>query len=397
MLHITVVTAQGKRKPRRKSQQAGPPEAWANWRASLAEVPAHGGAEFALYTDCRLTGDAAAFGPYSVINTVAWWPDELTGVRYFAIRRPRPVILRVRDHLRQPSSPMSETWLVNSAVDDEIAALLSLALGRRFHAGGLTREFDPDGDPAGQPFEFQHSPAYLPEGNQRTGWQLPEARTVTSLPDASRVLDQYVRLGGGEARALARAARSFGNAMWVAEADPQEAWLKLVAAVEAAAVTSASQNVDPLEALAEWRPDLAQLLAGVELDIRVRLAEELWPLVGSTKRFVDFLMRYLPPEPAHRPTVGRLDWENLRPAFRAIYARRSEALHEALPIPWGMWGAPRPDGDAWWEAMPGIATTHGGLEYSASEAPMFLHTFMYIVRGTLLNWWAQMAAGPEPR
>jgi hypothetical protein len=48
-------------------------------------------------------------------------------------------------------------------------------------------------------------------------------------------LQRYFRLERGQANALVRAARSHQAALWAAEGDPRQAWLKLISAVEAAA------------------------------------------------------------------------------------------------------------------------------------------------------------------
>lgn len=93
-----------------------------------------------------------------------------------------------------------------------------------------------------------------------------------------------------------------------------------------------------------------------------------------------------------------LDWSKLRPAFAEIYDRRSEAVHGGVPIPWAMCFSPReePEAGAVEEAVGALGVWSGGDAYwPASTVPMYLNTFAYIVRGSLLNWWKSLPGPPQ--
>ena len=95
-------------------------------------------------------------GPYDLLNTVAHWPGPA------AIGTPTPVlVLRANMHLSEggPSqmdlSKESVADYYGGDLDDELAALLALALGRRMRSGGITRRGYGD-DERGTPSESDH-------------------------------------------------------------------------------------------------------------------------------------------------------------------------------------------------------------------------------------------------
>ena len=84
-----------------------------------------------------------------------------------------PIILRAAIHLPDYQPP--DKWETDESLyhggglwEDELAALTSVALGVRIHAGGISREFEPGQDPYGQPREWQHKskPVVLIRSNQ---------------------------------------------------------------------------------------------------------------------------------------------------------------------------------------------------------------------------------------
>jgi hypothetical protein len=127
-------------------------------------------------------------------------------------------------------------------------------------------------------------------------------------------------------------------------------------------------------------------------------------LFKVSDKFVTFLETYLPAAPEPRPTMCGLSWPDLHEEFITIYGRRSEALHEGVPIPWPMTMPPREtENGALEEYSPGLGSWSGGGYWSAQATPMYLNTFAYIVRGALMKWWQSMVpadgkteeAGPE--
>jgi hypothetical protein len=377
---------------RRKSHSIEPslPSAsWANWQAALAGEASRRWAEFAVYTDCHCTGDMRNSGwPYQLINTIPIFDDMLESKNQGSAwrRQPQALILRVHDHLADPADQLSATWLQNSDVADELSALLSLALARRFRAGGLTRLREPGTDPEGQPYEYGRSVPELPHGGR--AWsrlRLPAHREEVDLTQATPLLSLYPKISSAAAEVLLRAAVAYRGAIWIAEGDPEEAWLRLVSAVEAAASFWRAHSASDLEAVKEYRPDLYALLETKGAEFANEAATMLSPLIGSVRKFVGFLLHYLPEPPGVRPAEGAVDWGNLSPALAAIYNVRSRALHDGTSFPFEMLVPPMGVGEHFAEVFP-LPSQNEGI------APMYLGTFAYIARGALANWWADLAA-----
>ena len=73
--------------------------------------------------------------------------------------------------------------------------------------------------------------------------------------------------------------------------------------------------------------------------------------------------------------------------LRQVYNYRSKALHSGTPFPDPMCSAPF-DTDSRPEERPSsISAAAAGAVWQAKDLPMYLHTFAYITRGALLNWW----------
>lgn len=327
------------------------PEAWRHWLALQHGLPRGGAWEFILYSDAWLTGGPEfQLGPFHIFNTVpARIPAEMAPA----------VVVRADSYLPPPKIPAMgqtnvETWL-GLSLDDEIAVLLSLALGARVRAGGLIREFEQDADPRGRPVEYLHRPpTWTPPPDNR--FMLP------GLLGGHRGLDEAVshlnRLPSTPAAtvvALLRGARQYRDALWLGDSDPHLAWLLLVSAVESC-------------------------------------ARHLADLPGPTSKFVEFIMRFAPGPPALRPEFSRVDWNQLRKAVKTVYAHRSAALHEGRPMPAPLCQPPHvlQDGIPS-ERPPGLGSAAGASTWKPEDLPMHLHVFAHVVRGALLAWWREVS------
>jgi hypothetical protein len=114
------------------------PTAWANWRAARAGTPTLGAYEAALHTDAHVTGEVRdGLDPYRLFHPVD--TAMLLDGRGLGVG----AVLRVEQHLDQlPPAPedmvrtSTDHFLGNATTTDQIACLLSLALGVRFRSGG---------------------------------------------------------------------------------------------------------------------------------------------------------------------------------------------------------------------------------------------------------------------
>src|SRR5688572_8906948 len=111
----------------------GVPQILENWLAADAGAPVVETIEVPLYSDAWITGEASKLRPYSVINLVP----------LNAPADAPTLILRADVHLEWSHGTLTETddskWTGARSLGDELAVLLSLAMGARIAAGAITR------------------------------------------------------------------------------------------------------------------------------------------------------------------------------------------------------------------------------------------------------------------
>lgn len=328
-----------------------------NWRAFVERKPSDYGYEVPLFTDAQLSafGDLA-FGPYKFFRV---YPGEATS-RVFKTM----IVMRVDVHMTVEVHQMladlekSESSAYHGGdLDDEICGLLSLVFGIRLSPGDITREFSSRGDPRGYPGSPSPEPTL-----DHNGWGslIPRlSRTIdpVSLP---AILQSYPALQKEDATPLVKAARLYQQATWHSDGNPSYSWLTLVSAVETAAN--------------RWSKS-----------------------VSSKKRFLDFILRFLPGPPEKRPEERcRFPFEDpgrVEEALRTIYHYRSLALHEGQPFPAPMCHPPQryKGTDESAEICLGQASGTLGGNWVHSDTPILLHAFEHMVRTSLLEWWRSLS------
>ncbi|MFC7905433.1 hypothetical protein ACWDRX_15900 [Streptomyces nigra] len=363
------------------------PWSWLNWEQMNHGRHSTQAAEYLIYSDAWLRRNEISAGPMHLTFGTAI-PDD----GHIA-----PVVtLRIDDHLPEfDIQPMEKTdvsgWL-NLTIDDEVACLLSLITGVRMRAGGMSREFKEGSDPRGSAhYHFHQTPNWTPLPVRKRIY--PGVNTADSREVASW-LERYPQLAREDSVALVRAARQFRDALWVAESDPELAWLFLVSAMEGpAGRTATTIDEDPVKMFSREMPDLAEAVGSTGGDDLLRtVAQRLLPIVKATNRFLTFTTTYAPAPPSVRPPeYAQVPWNKLRKKVGQVYSYRSKRLHEGVPFPYPM--CVRPDGaiPAPEEVPTGLAAAKGNAAWVAKDLPMHLHIFGYIVRGCLLNWWAERA------
>ncbi|MGW4994947.1 hypothetical protein ACWEQ3_46480 [Streptomyces mirabilis] len=351
--------------------------------------PRTGGTEFLLYSDSHVTGGLEiTCHPYVLTNCLGFPQSGRLG----------PVLaLYFDDHSPDLDvQPMDKTdtdgWL-NLTPDDEIACIISLVTEVRLRSGGPVRSFKGEEDLRGTPHLYGH---HVPEW---TATQRPIYPTLKQigLESLDGWMDRYFALGREDAVTLVRAARQFRDALWVADTDPELAWLLLVSALEVIAGREALRDVDPSELLRQELPGLAAQLVetGGEAHLAA-VAPQLVGVVRATARFMSCVEQYLPGPPPVRPEeyaqVG-WDWPNLKKRVSQVYGYRSARLHGGVPFPSPLCQVPMSSGAALDERPSGLAAAAGNASWLAKDLPMHLHTFGYIVRGCLLQWWQKSSSG----
>lgn len=347
------------------------------------------GYEYPLYSDARVVGQLRdGFGPYSFLNVL-----PLVKGNWIVNAA---MVLRAQVYLRYEIPDMSkrdeDLYHGGETIADELAALASLSLGVRVLAGGSSRRFDFGDDPLGLPEEGlgARKPTIHPSHPH------PMLPSVTNEPrmDELSILKSIPSIDSQRYVSLVRACRAYQQALWVAETDTNLAWVLLVSAVETAACDEISMDSSPEEILTDARPEFADYLKGLgDPGVFRRVAKEVSSILRSTKRFIDFALRYLPDPPEARPegTSLQVAWDSgsMGKILTKVYKYRSRFLHTALPFPAPMLGSfqvpgvvPPPE-----VPMVGLGSySHGGT-WTRKDTPITLHCFHYIVRGALINWW----------
>ena len=355
------------------------PFCYRNWKAMTAGLPSRNATEYCLYSDIIMFADPDQnHGPYKLMSL--FMSHKITGLR--------PVIaLQVEHH--NPNENRSHA--------DEIAAIVSLCLGIRLEAGPLTRAFNSNDDVRGHPvgWEYHKTPVLPPTQDHLLRAVIPAACGYHSMRDAE-VLSTLTKLSPSTATALFRAAKLYQNALWLAETQPELTWLMLVSAVEVAAGQWRSSKESALERMLDFKPDLADLLRPHGEELMSHVAVKIADFMGSTRKFRDFLLTFLPEPPIERTEEAHQHpWttEALKKTFNIIYGHRSKALHDGIPFPAPMCVPPL------WN---GGFSEHRGIyrekpealisqDWKIEDTPMYLYLFEYIVRNALLKWWHEMS------
>lgn len=365
------------------------PSSWVNYQAYTQGTPRTGAEEFGLYSDTHFNGQlTSGIEPYRFYNTMP--------TLGFADGLAECIVLRVDLHLAQHEMPdLARTDVSHwhgGAIDDELAALLCLATGRRLRSGGLVRVFVEGQDPAGHPIRWHHRAPSPP----RPG---PRRILVRSIEDASlgparELVAQVSRISNDAAIALIRAARSYADALWVGDSDPATSWLGFVSALETAADYWYRAPMDAVEALGIAKPRIKELLQDGNPEILEGVADELLGITGATAKFLKFVLAHLPSPPEDRPPADwQVDWTQtqLRKGLNVIYAHRSKALHSGIPLPGPMCVPPDEVADKVYAERPRGPIAIADSVWTDRDLPMCLHTFEYIVRGALNSWWSQLS------
>lgn len=375
-----------------QSTQIRGPFSYENWKASISGGPLLHTVEYPLFTDAHIIGGPfVKYGPYKLFNAI----------RMGNARSARPsMVLREDNYIDYKPPQMDKTDASRyhgGLLSDEIAALVSLCLGIRLKAGSKSRVFEPDGDASGLPISLEYSadPILL---IMESPLILPRARGEHNLENTA-ILSTFCSTPSSAAVALVRAARLYQEALWIVESTPELSWIMLTSAIETVAGYWRKESEPSIERLRA-----SESLAGLERELAShgdedfvkRVADYIAPYMGSTKKFVDFVLEFLPPPPEHRPPESfQISWElrAMKKNLSKIYDYRSKALHGGVPFPAPMSNPPhrfRQDSPQA-EIPTGLATSMKGGVWIAKDLPMLIHTFEYIVRCTLLNWWKSVA------
>ena len=374
------------------------PACYENWRSGQSGRRWSWVFEVSLFTDADVRGEIQeGLQPFQFLNTGC--PDTEYG-------KLRPAfVLRYFDH-REDDAFEVVSRLSSGVTDDqryhggdhfdELAALVSLSMGIRATVGGITRKYYPQGDPYGHPdySQMKDDPA-LPQGSSQPN--LTRAFGPHNISAALELLQTFFSLQPASAVAVVRCARIYQEAIWLAESSPELCWIMLVSAIEAAAGFWRAETEDSTDRLRSSRPDLERVLiqAGGQ-DHLTRVAELMAPYMGATRKFIDFVMEFLPDPPQPRPPDHlALNWgiDNIKDVLGKVYGYRSQALHGGIPFPDPMCEPPMPNAEGGSAEIPyGHGASSLGGVWQEKDLPILLDSFEYMSRNALINWWRSLAS-----
>jgi hypothetical protein len=234
----------------------------------------------------------------------------------------------------------------------------------------------------------------LPTLNKVAGtvaYILPQALVSQRFGNIGEQFERYSIVKPEQAAILIKAARLYQDAIWLVESQPEMSWLLLVSALETAAGYWRATNEYPVDRLRASKPELEKFLleaGGAELLSTV--ADQIADYMGATKKFIDFVLNFLPPPPPERPPEGlQHPWDerSMKKSLSTIYNWRSKALHSGIPFPHPMCSPPIRVENGLNEKPIGLGSYAFGGTWVAKDIPMLFHTFEYIARHALLNWW----------
>jgi hypothetical protein len=363
-----------------------------NWRsAHRCQSPIGPMHEYELFSDAVLRGVWSPPGcPYQVISllertsTDLWSPAALLRATYWGLPWGLPGF--------DDDTTAHEEFYHSGTLLDEFAALVSLSLGIRLQVSdSAVRRFEKGGDPYGVPIAGSER-MQVPK-SQRRGTMLPRAAGQRAIGRIA-FLEMLPRIDPINANVLVVAARLYQEALWIAEVEPQRAWLLLISAAETVAGRWSSGSVSAIERLRTSRPALEQILvAAGGADLLNSVADQVAIYMGATAKFRDFLLAFLPAPPIQRgPEKLQIEWgrKQLKRSFERIYGYRSRALHGGSSFPLPLC-TPL---DGFEETPKSSAVVSGRHVWKSSQVPMLLHVFEFIVRGALLAWW-ELLTPPE--
>lgn len=402
----------GKKKPALDSQAPLVRQLWTH------PDPEAEGLEYLLYTDAevsrdalgKLRSDGAALMVYGTAAR-AETPDAFGPKLALRARHAWPQYPWTAES-RQPKTEellANAPWWTGLNVDQEVAALLSLATRTRVRSGGPTRRFPADGG-EGAAEHIHHRAPVLPE--PATDVMLPGFAGRTFDSACTLLLPTIVTLPPDVAGVLVKAAAAYADAVWIADSDPVQGWLRLVTAVETVADFIGLEDETLEDQFRNSYGPTAKVLeesGGPELVKAV--ASTMKDKLGAGAKLWRFLKDRLPPAPAVRPPdpTRQVNWVwdadpddkragigGIKDAVTTVYNHRSGYLHAGKPFPPALSAPPWPvrvHGAAQIpEERPPHDMLHGGgaaAVWKGKDVPMYLHTFEYIVHSALTAWWTE--------
>lgn len=344
--------------------------------------------EFPLFSDSHVTGELNEdSSPYQFLNLISFHNEPGCINESIMLRLSWFIDGQRTYEVKTNYSKYHGGW-----VTDEIAALASLRLGIRLKAGDEVRLFGGySKDPLGTPrASYKKRPEIFFKGRKPILPGVVKKVNLGPLKD----IQALKSVTASQFTALVRSARQYQDAIWIAESEPELAWLILILAIETAANEWITQDLTPLEKIKKSKPELSELvISRSDEELLKAVAEEIAPTLGATNKFIKFCLEFMPGAPEVRPVeFAQVDWskKGYREILNKLYKYRSIALHAGTPFPAPLCAPPEQYGSEVGLAEKGclsLAVHTLGASWKSEDLPISMNTFTYFVNGVLNNWW----------
>lgn len=269
--------------------------------------------EYEVIADARIVGELT-HGPYYF--TIWEISDKREGEE-------RKLCLRIGEKVfsndEQPwKSATRSGFYHGGGIGDELVALASLFLRRRFKLGPIVR--------------WDDSPRLL---SMSEGWiDKPLVAGQSNLVELSEWLNLIEGLDSTYHQRFILAAKLYHQALLLIEQQPDIAYLNLVSAIEV--LSGKTEIKKPL--LSDLDAELGELVQSVENEkLRSQIEQAILKRQPfHRRRFVAFILDHIEEDfwlEEKRPEQGRIDRDDLGNLLRRIYDQRSATLHDGKPFP----------------------------------------------------------------
>lgn len=269
--------------------------------------------EYEVIADAHIVGEFT-YGPYYF--TIWEFSNKHEGEE-------RKLCLRIRERAfssdDQPwKSAKRSGFYHGGGIADELVALASLFLRRRFRLGPIVRMDD--------------SPKLL---SMNQGWiNKPLIVGKSSLAELPEWLKMVEGLDSDYHQRFILAVRLYNRAILLIEEQPDMAYLNLISAIE---VLCQETNIGEIT-LSDLDQKLAELVGSVENgDLRNKIEQNILKREQFiSRRFVAFILEHIEESfwsEENRPKNGQIKPEELRDLLKRIYEQRSRTLHNGEPFP----------------------------------------------------------------
>ncbi|WP_240044152.1 type II toxin-antitoxin system RelE/ParE family toxin [Pectobacterium versatile] len=338
--------------------------------------------EFVIYSDSKFTSHILDEKAYSFLNMLPLSVDDIapsiTIRANWSVDGNKTIFSGIEPY----TTDFHGGWFT-----DEIAALISLKLGVRAHAGTVTREYNDRTPEHGFPRAEQNPPPHFL--TKKKSLIVPSCKKSISLEELKKINNIH-HLDESDFNHLIRAARSFQDSLWICESSPNLAWLLMVSALETAAQQWDRSKGNSIEKFKQSKPNLFDKLNNDQYkELIPIISEEFSSTFGAGRKFRDFCIKFIPDEPKERPEHGRIKWkkQELKDIFIKVYELRSTALHTGQPFPAPMCSTPDNYFGLSEQAVTGLASSTLGGTWTPKEAPINLNIFFHMTHSILNKWW----------